>query len=153
MAQGPTIKKSSIVNHNLVPVQGKILSPTPPEMESLFPGETDNKSSNFITNWFPVQTKILCSNHTQINIDHQRTNKENYYKCQPYLIVIGAGLDRISLLFKRMQEKLNATVSSDTSFHLPLYSLHRGSLCKLKNAALLNLTQYFHLYLEGSYKT
>jgi hypothetical protein len=76
----------------------------------------------------------LSSNHTQINIDHQRTNKENYYKCQPDLIVIGAGLDRISLLFKRMEEKLNATASSDTSVHLPLYSLHRGSLCKLKNA-------------------
>jgi len=122
--------------------------------ESLFPGETDNKSSNFITNWFPVQAKILSSNHTEINIDHQRTNKENYYKCQPYLIVIGVRLDRISLLFKRMEEKLNGTVSPDTSFHLPLYSFHPGSLCKLKNAILLNnLTQYFHLFLEGSYKT
>jgi hypothetical protein len=116
--------------------------------------ETVNKSSNFITNWFPAQAKILSSNHTQINIDHQRTNKENYYECQPYLIVIGAGLDRISLLFKRMEENLNPTVPSHTSFHLPLYFLNRGSLCKLKNAVLLNnLTQYFHLYLEGSYKT
>jgi hypothetical protein len=35
------------------------------------------------------------------------------------LIVIGAGLDRIKLVFKRIEEKLNATVSSDTSFHLP----------------------------------
>jgi len=86
--------------------------------------ETFNKSSNFITNCSPVQAKILSSNHTQINIDHQRTNKENYYKCQPYLIVIGAGLDKISLLFERMEEKLNARVSSDTSFHLPLYSFH-----------------------------
>ncbi len=116
--------------------------------------ETDNKLSNFITNLFLVQAKILSSNHAQINVDHQRTNKENYYKCQPDLIYIGAGLDRRSLLFKRVEEKLNATVSSDTSFHLPLCSLHRGSLCKLKSAVLLNnLTQYFHLCMEGSYKT
>jgi hypothetical protein len=115
--------------------------------------ETVNKSSNFITYWFPVQAKILSSNHTHVNIDHQRTNKENYDKCQPYLIVIGAGLDRIKLVFKRIEEKLNATDSSDTSCHLPLYSLHRGFLCKLKIAGLLtNLTQYLHLYLEGSYK-
>jgi len=37
MAQGTTVTKSSIVNHNLVPVQGKLLSPNPTEMESLFP--------------------------------------------------------------------------------------------------------------------
>jgi hypothetical protein len=40
MAQGTTVTKSSIVNHNLVPVQGKILSPNPTEMESLFPGDS-----------------------------------------------------------------------------------------------------------------
>jgi len=39
MAHGTTVTKSSIVNHNLVPVQGKILSPNPTEMESLFPGD------------------------------------------------------------------------------------------------------------------
>jgi hypothetical protein len=105
---------------------------------------TNHQTLLQIGSW--VQAKILSSNHTQINIDHQSTNKENYYKCQPNLIVIGARLDTISLLLKRMEEKLNATVSSDTSFHLPLYLLHRRSLCKLKNAVLLNnLTQYFHL--------
>jgi len=79
--------------------------------------ETDNKSSNFITNWFLVQAKNLSSNHAQINIDHQRTNKENYYKCQPDLIYIGAGLDRRSLLFKRVEEKCNAAVSSLSTCH------------------------------------
>ncbi len=37
--QGTTVTKSSIVNHNLVPVQRNILSPNPTEMESLFPGD------------------------------------------------------------------------------------------------------------------
>jgi hypothetical protein len=56
------------------------------DAKSLF--QSVDKWSNFITNWFPVQEKLLSSNHTQINIDHQRAdegenlltkeNKENY---------------------------------------------------------------------------
>jgi hypothetical protein len=56
MAQGTTVTKSSIVNHNLVPVQGKILSPNPTEMQSLFPGDSQ-QISNFITNWFPSSSQ------------------------------------------------------------------------------------------------
>ncbi len=41
MAQGTTVMKSSIVNHNLVLVQGKISSPNLTEMkESLVPGDS-----------------------------------------------------------------------------------------------------------------
>jgi hypothetical protein len=39
MAQGTTVTKSSIVNHKLVLVQGKLLSPNPTEMESFSPGD------------------------------------------------------------------------------------------------------------------
>jgi len=86
----------------LVPVQGKILSPNTTEMQSLFDGD----SQPIIKLYYKL---VMSSNQSSILKSYTdkhrppRANKENYYKCHPYLIVIDAGLGRISLLFKRME--------------------------------------------------
>jgi hypothetical protein len=105
-----SITKSSIVNHNLVPLQGKILSPNSTEMQSLFHGD----SQPIIKLYYEL---VMSSNQSFIlksYTDKHRPPKDKQRKLlqvPTYSIVIDAGLDRISLLFKRMEYNINATIS------------------------------------------
>jgi hypothetical protein len=112
--QGTTVTKSSIVNHNLVPVQGKISSPNPIAMESLFPKDIQQ----IIKLYYKLVPSSNQNSILKSYTDKHRPPKDKQRKLLQERTLLDCGLDRISFLFKRMEEKLNVTVSSNTSFLL-----------------------------------